>query len=81
MSAAHSNEPAEGCTLFRAVERDRLGLMPVFITLLRSDRHVYLLNVHLIKELTGLDNKDFFFSCSSDVHVFSLFPDPIFSYN
>lgn len=61
MSAAHSNEQAEGCTLFRAAERDRLGLLPVFITLLRSDRHVYLLNVfQLIKELTDVDNKDFF---------------------
>lgn len=61
MSAAHSNEQAEGCTLLRAVERVRLGLLPVFITLLRSDRHVYLLNVfQLIKELTGLGNTNFF---------------------
>lgn len=62
MSAAHSNEQAEGCTLFRAVERDRLGLMPVFITLLRCDHHVNPLNLFQFnKELTGLNNKVFFF--------------------
>lgn len=51
MSAAHSNEQAEGCTLFRAVERDWLGSTPVFIPLLlRSDvdRHVYLVNLFSI---------------------------------
>lgn len=53
MSAAHSNEQAEGCTLFRAVERDRLCVMPVFIQrALRSDVdcHVCLLSLFLVEQ-------------------------------